>query len=203
MIADWRAVVPSSRPLKDRFWEKVKPSPTGCWMWTSALSADGYGVITFQARTIYAHRVSWFLEHGKWPTKSVLHRCDVPACVRPLHLFEGSQKENILDCVAKGRLTSAQLQKTHCPSGHQYTEENIYRRSNGSRSCRLRRHPRVVVSNSSRRLLPFAIQRIRVITEELALSHTNPVSKEIEPSEVRLEVAENLRWLKQAEAEIA
>lgn len=68
---------------------------------------------------------------------------------------------------------------------------------------RLRRHPRIAVSNSCRRLLPFAIQRIRVITEELALSHTNPVSKEIEPSEVRLEVAENRRWLKQAEAEIA
>jgi len=59
------------------------------------------------------------------------------------------------------------------------------------------------MSNSCCRLLPFAIQRIRVITEELALSHTNPVSKEIEPPEVRPEVAENRRWLKQAEAEIA
>jgi hypothetical protein len=41
------------------------------------------------------------------------------------------------------------------------------------------------------------------MTEELALSHTNPVSKEIEPTEVRIEVEENRRWLKQAEAEIA
>lgn len=56
------------------------------------------------------------------------------------------------------------------------------------------------MSNACRRLLPFAIQRIRVMTEELAISHTHPVSKEIEPSEVRKEVAENRRWLKQAEA---
>lgn len=59
------------------------------------------------------------------------------------------------------------------------------------------------MSNQCRRLLPFAIQRIRVCTEELELSHMNPVSKQIEPSEVRLEVEENKRWLKAATALIA
>lgn len=58
-------------------------------------------------------------------------------------------------------------------------------------------------SSQARRLLPFAMQRIRVMTEELTLSHTNPVTKEIEPAEVRIEVEENRRWLKQAAAEIA
>jgi hypothetical protein len=47
-------------------------------------------------------------------------------------------------------------------------------------------------------LLPFAIQRIREMTEELEISHTNPITKQIEPSEVRIEVEENRRWLKQA-----
>lgn len=60
-----------------------------------------------------------------------------------------------------------------------------------------------MTANACRRLLPFALQRIRVMTEELAISHTNPVSKEIEPSEVRKEVEANRRWLKQAEALIA
>lgn len=58
-------------------------------------------------------------------------------------------------------------------------------------------------SSQCRRLLPFAMQRIRVMTEELTLSRTNPITKEIEPAEVRKEVEENRRWLKQAAAEIA
>lgn len=47
-------------------------------------------------------------------------------------------------------------------------------------------------------LLPFAIERIEQMTEELELSHMDPVSNQIEPSEIRVEVEENRRWLKAA-----
>lgn len=33
----------------------------------------------------------------------VLHKCDVPACVNPGHLFTGTQKKNIADMYGKGR----------------------------------------------------------------------------------------------------
>jgi len=51
-----------------------------------------------------AHRVSWYLTHRKWPNPNALHRCDVRACVRPDHLFEGTHKDNMQDRLAKNRI---------------------------------------------------------------------------------------------------
>ena len=57
------------------------------------------------------HRVSWLLEYGKLPENFACHHCDVPPCVRPDHLFDGTHEENMLDRVDKagGRSTFEQL----------------------------------------------------------------------------------------------
>lgn len=99
-----------AKPLAERFWQKVQKEDY-CWQWTAGSLPEpgfGYGKIRVGGRgskIAVAHRVSWFLEHGAWPSDEavVCHRCDNPKCVRPEHLFLGTQKENIRDCIAKGR----------------------------------------------------------------------------------------------------
>lgn len=89
-----------------RFMARVEFEPnTGCWLWTGAPGAGGYGVVQFGGRNQKAHRVSWALHNGEMPPPGVklCHRCDTPACVNPEHLWPGSQRDNIADMVAKGR----------------------------------------------------------------------------------------------------
>jgi len=51
-----------------------------------------------------AHHTGYELAYGPVPPgMRVLHACDNPPCQRPAHLFAGTQGENVLDMVRKGR----------------------------------------------------------------------------------------------------
>jgi hypothetical protein len=112
-------------PLTDaeRFWSRVDKSGE-CWDWIGALTADGYGNMSFMGKNQRTHRVAWFLEHGEWPTLQVLHKCDRPCCSRASHLFLGTHADNMLDMASKGRsyhrkLTPAQVReaRSRCSAG--------------------------------------------------------------------------------------
>jgi hypothetical protein len=89
--------------LEQRFGAYVKRGP-GCWEWTSAKNAFGYGVLRVGDGNTLAHRLAWTFARGKIPAgQYVLHRCDNPGCVRPSHLFLGTLADNNADMDAKGR----------------------------------------------------------------------------------------------------
>ncbi len=98
-----------------RFWAKVARTGS-CWLWRGALNkTTGYGSFSngrvprngrMVPWPVYAHRFAWMLTNGAIPAgQSVLHSCDVPACVNPAHLFIGTHRDNMRDAAAKGRLS--------------------------------------------------------------------------------------------------
>lgn len=88
----------------DRFWSKVNKTKT-CWEWTGALNHCGYGTFWFNNKTVHAHRLSWVIANNRHVPKGklTLHKCDNPKCVRPDHLFIGTQRDNVYDCLNKNR----------------------------------------------------------------------------------------------------
>lgn len=127
--------------VEQKFLSRTIPEPnTGCLLWTGAEGLDGYGLFSVFGKTLRAHRVAWMLWRGPIPQGPgalgviVCHRCDTPFCVNPDHLFLGTQRDNIRDCIAKGR--SGVTGSTHCLAGHEWNAENTYIRPDGNRGCR-------------------------------------------------------------------
>lgn len=142
----------------ERFWLKVAGRETdGCWLWTGALLANGYGMFR-ASKSMAAHR--WAYEHVVGPIPEGLqldHLCRVRNCVNPSHLEPVTQAENIRrGFKARGHslrrsgykpkpkppdyVHVPMADRTQCPQGHPYDDANTYlvRRRNGrtDRTCR-------------------------------------------------------------------
>ena len=123
-----------------RFWQRVATTnPADCWEWLGSRRGDSYGQVYANGRHIAAHRLAHYLTTLTWP-EVVRHKCDNRVCCNPHHLEGGTQTDNMRDVVQRGRHYHAN--KTRCPHGHDYTQDNTYIRPNGSRECRTCRRQR-------------------------------------------------------------
>lgn len=76
----------------------------GCRLWSEALDRSGYGRVSDNKNRKLAHRAAYEAFVGDPSGFIVMHRCDVPSCVNPAHMFLGSHTENMRDAARKGRL---------------------------------------------------------------------------------------------------
>lgn len=123
--------------LPPRFWDRVRVDASGCWTWTGAKTAGGYGTFILargDTRTT-AHRVAYRELVGEFDDDLVVdHLCGVRCCVNPAHLEPVTQAENLHRCESASTVNAT---KTHCPLGHEYTPANTYRRKDRpGRMCR-------------------------------------------------------------------
>ena len=103
--------------LIDRFYKYLPNdlNENNCWEWKGSFDSSGYGCIYSNKKTLKAHRVSYEIYYKKsLGNLHCLHKCDNPSCVNQLHLFCGTNLDNIKDKVKKGK----------CYTGNQKGESN-------------------------------------------------------------------------------
>lgn len=124
----------AKRTVEERFWSKVDKGSDGCWRWTAAQINGGYGLFWNGEKNVIAHRYSYVQAGLVIPEGLHLdHLCRVRLCVRPDHLEPVTHKENH----RRGESGRNNRQKTHCPQGHPYDDQNTrLLRQGKSRACR-------------------------------------------------------------------
>ena len=89
--------------LLPRLFARLKVGPE-CWEVQGAANEKGYPLVKVERKSIKAHRLVWSLFCSEIPPgQCVLHHCDNRRCVRPSHLWLGTQADNLADMRRKGR----------------------------------------------------------------------------------------------------
>lgn len=95
-------------PLVDRLFKRAVPHGK-CLLWAGKTDPYGYGILRIGSKekgyhNPGAHKVAYILMKADVPPgMHVMHSCDNPTCINPLHLSVGTPRDNVYDSIAKGR----------------------------------------------------------------------------------------------------
>lgn len=105
-----------------------------CWEWQGATTPNGYGKHLKRpgAKHEMTHRIMWEHHNDQIVPEGMQldHICRNRKCCNPEHLEPVTPSENTK------RQDHFNRNRTHCPKGHEYTEENTRISPNGKRVCR-------------------------------------------------------------------
>lgn len=133
---------------------------TGCHIWIGSRTSGGYGRAKVDGRTQMVYRVRYEREIDPIPDGMDLDHfaCNNGAggCCNPMHCRPVSPRENVL---RSDGLTSRNLAKTHCLSGHPLSGDNlyVYRDRRQCKQCQKGRN-REYYARRAAAQLPAAIQ---------------------------------------------
>lgn len=111
---------------------RLTPTAGECWTYKGGDYVGEYGRFKMQGSEHQAHRIA-YRDFGNKLTdeQQIDHLCRNTLCVNPDHLEPVTHIENVRRGIAGN--------KTHCPSGHEYSETNtktVMRRGLAVRYCR-------------------------------------------------------------------
>jgi hypothetical protein len=139
-----------SLEISRKFWNNVKfqgAAADDCWYYNKPSTAQGYGQLLWKEIGVskLSHRMAYELTYGEIPDGYVIDhechnrdpycvsgkQCKHRACCNPIHLVAKTLGENV-----RAAHIGRRVIKTHCPHGHEFTQENTLIISDGRRQCR-------------------------------------------------------------------
>lgn len=112
-------------PLMDWVFTQIVASPeTGCYLWTGPVNRTRRPIMSVGGKYKLVSRFVLGI-HECGEDVVACHTCDNGMCIRPEHLFAGTQKDNIRDCMAKGRFSQPPIMRRGAHPNTKIRQEDI------------------------------------------------------------------------------
>lgn len=104
--------MPQGMVIRDRLLWRRSIDASGCWLWMGHRTPRGYGILMVRGGSRRVHRVAYTTFVGPIPAGcEVCHRCNVPACFNPEHLYVALHHQNMLDAARDGLILKRKGEK--------------------------------------------------------------------------------------------